>query len=208
MKFLAVIALVFLAGSTVKADVSLAQAMVELREVLRLGSWVAAWDVRRNADNAVCLYSNELNAPTALGPAFARILSDPLYQFIAATMSANGVPWDQFIEFELKPALGYHSIVPSCTTSTFGGVLGLRNQLRGYFDENLVKSTVDRLIATSSDFAQLQATISENQAGIRTIRCSPEVNNVYNIKRNQGVDFEFVFEVVGIIFGWGTISAC
>lgn len=207
MKLLAVLAIVLVASVNVEAK-SLAEAMVELRQVLRLGSWVAAWNVRRNADSAVCAYSNRLNQPNVLPQAVRDIDADPFYQLLESVMNANGVPWQDFMDQELVPALGGHALVPSCTTLTSGGVLALRNQLRGYFDEALVKSTVDRLKVESPDFLQIHETMASNQAEIHRIRCFASVQRVYDVKRAEGVDFEFVFQILEIIFGWSPIGNC
>jgi hypothetical protein len=207
MKLLVVFAVLLVASANVEAK-SLAEAMVELRQVLRLHSWVAAWSVRRNADNAVCAYSNRLNQPNVLPQAARDIDADPFYQLLEQTMEANGVPWQAFMDQELLPALGMHALVPSCTTLSSGGVLALRNQLAGYFDEALVKSTVDRLKVESADFASIMNTISTNQAEVKRIRCFASVQRVYEVKRAEGVDFDFVFQILEIIFGWPAITAC
>lgn len=207
MKLLAVFAILLVASVNVEAK-SLADAMIELRQVLRLGSWVAAWNVRRNADNAVCAYSNRLNQPNVLPQAAADIDADPFYQLLESIMESNGVPWQAFMDQELLPALGLHALVPSCTTLSSGGVLALRNQLAGYFDEALVKSTVERLKVESPDFAQIHVTMAQNQAEVRRIRCFASVQRVYAVKRSEGVDFEFVFSVLEVIFGWAPIGSC
>jgi hypothetical protein len=207
MKLIAVLAILLVASVNVEAK-SLAEAMVELRQVLRLGSWVAAWNVRRNADSAVCAYSNRLNQPDVLPQAVNDIDADSFYQLLESVMNANNVPWQQFMDQELIPALGRHAIVPSCTTLTSGGVVALRNQLKGYFDEALVKSTVDRLKTESADFAQIINMMSANQAEVHRIRCFPSVQRVYAVKRSEGVDFEFVFQILEIIFGWPSIGNC
>lgn len=207
MKLIAVFAVLLVASANVEAK-SLGEAMIELRQVLRLHQWVAAWSVRRNADNAVCAYSNRLNQPNVLPQAAADIDADPFYQRLEQAMVAAGVPWQDFMDQELLPALGMHALVPTCTTLSSGGVLALRNQIAGYFDEALVKSTVDRLQVESPEFASIMNTIATNQAEVRRIRCMASVQRVYDVKRAEGVDFEFVFQVLEIIFGWPSIGNC
>ena len=207
MKFLAVFAILLVASTNVEAK-SLADAMIELRQVLRLHSWVAAWSVRRNADSAVCAYSNSLNQPNVLPQAAVDIDADPFYQRIENKMVAAGVPWQAFMDQELLPALGLHALVPSCTTLSSGGVPALRNQLHGYFDEVLLKTTVDRLKIESPDFAYVMQTIADNQVEVHRIRCMPSVQRVYSVKNSVGVDFDFVFQILNVIFGWAVSATC
>lgn len=97
----------------------------------------------------------------------------------------------------------------TCTTLSYdNGIVGLRNQLRGYFDQDLVQATFDRLISESPEFAAVHADFSSHQVEIRAIRCSPEVQAVATIMRGQGIDFEFIFDVFQIIFGWSAIEVC
>lgn len=206
MKFLVVFAILMAASMNVEADKSLATAMEELRRVLQLHSWVAAWNVRRNADFEVCAFSNDLNADYPA--AFARMEGDAVYQSMRNTMIAAGVPWQDFIDLELKPAVGVHALVPSCTTLEFGRVAGLTAQLRGYFDKNLVDTTVAELKRDSTAFRQLHEDFAAEQAHIRTIRCSAEVSRVSATMRRYNVDFDFIYEVVGLIFGWTSVDAC
>jgi hypothetical protein len=207
MKLIAVFAVLLVASANVEAK-SLGEAMIELRQAMRLHSWVAAWNVRRNADNAVCAYSNRLNQPDVLPQAARDIDADPFYQRLETAMNAAGVPWQAFMDEELLPALGAHAIVPTCTTLSSGGVLALRNQLKDYFDEDYVKATVDRLVGESPEFAEIMGTISQNQAEVKRIRCMPSVQRVYDVKRAEGVDFDFVFQILEIIFGWPAITSC
>lgn len=207
MKLLAIFAVLLVASVNVEAK-SLAEAMIALRAVLRLHSWVAAWDVRRNSDNAVCQYSNRLNQPDVLPQAQTDIEADTFYQFLQLTMESNGVPWQDFIDEELMPALGRHALVSSCTTLSSGGVLALRNQLNDYFDEGLVTRAVNSLKAESSDFLQLHETLRDNQDQIDRIFCFDSVQRVYNTKKAEGVDFDFVFKVLEIIFGWDINVQC
>ena len=207
MKFLAVFAILLVASSNVEAK-SLAEAMVELRQVLRLHSWVAAWSVRRNADSAVCAYSNSLNQQDVLPQAARDIDADPSFRSLGVRMVTAGVAWQEFMDDELLLALGYHSIIPTCTTLSSGGVLALRNQLAGYFDENLVKSTVDRLKTESPEFASVMQDVAASQSDVNRLRCMPSVQRVYSTKRSVGVDFEFVYQVLNIIFGWSINDTC
>jgi hypothetical protein len=142
------------------------------------------------------------------GAAFAKIEGDAVYQGLRNTMEAAGVPWQDFIDQELKPAVGVHAIVPTCTTLEFGRVVGLRNQLNGYFNADLVDATVARLKVESSEFRQVHEDFAAQQAHIRTIRCSPEVNKISVTMRSYGVDFEFIYQVIGIIFGWSEVTPC
>lgn len=207
MKLIAVFAILLVASVNVEAK-SLAVAMGELRQALRLGSWVGAWNIRRNADAFVCAYSNRLNAPDALPQAAIDVDADPFYRSIETLMENANVPWQLFIDTEFLPAVGKHAIVPSCTTLTMGGVLALRNQLKGYFDEVLVKSTVERLQRESPEYAELHQIMVRSQAEVKRVRCLASVQRVYAIKQAENVDFDFIFQIMEIIFGWSPIGSC
>lgn len=204
MKLLLLLTILLASSFSVESK-TLAEAMVELRRVMGLQNWSGAW-VLRNSDYEVCGFSNKLNADYPA--AFEAIESDPLYQYLHTTMVSAGVPWEDFVEHELQPALGVHAIIASCTTASSGGVLALRNQLYGYFHRELVEATYAQLRIDSPEFNELHETIEANQAGIRAIRCSPEVQAIYHTMRDYNVDFEFVFDVIGIIFGWGYVTIC
>lgn len=208
MKLLSIFA-VLLASScmTVKADLPLADAMVQLRQVLRLSDWIATWNVLRNSDWEVCLFSNDLNRDYPA--AFASILSDPLYVELADYMSLHNVQWDQFVQQELKPALGFHDIVPSCTTLSNGGVESLRSRLLGYFDTNLVESTLIRLRSESSAMMALHLDIQANQEGVHRIRCAADVQTIFGIMGRAGVDFQVIFEIIfQLFFAWTPGTTC
>lgn len=206
MKFLAVILVLAVASSFGEAK-TLKEAFQELQTALGLNTWIAHWTVERNGDSAVCAYSNELNG----GPfnvAVAHIRGEQLYIDLRDHLIAHDVAWDLFVENEMLPAIGYHSVIASCTTNVRGGVAQLNANIRAAFNEPLVKSTVERLLVESPDFAELHADVSQEQAGVRAIRCHPNVQAVYDIKADHGVDFLFVYEVLGAIFGWPAITNC
>lgn len=206
MKFLAVILVLAVATSISEAK-TLKEAFQELQTALGLNTWIAHWTVERNGDSAVCAYSNELNA----GPfetAVAHIRSEPLYVDLRDHFIAHNVEWDLFVQNEMLPALGYHAVIASCTTNVRGGVPQLNANIRAAFNEPLVKATVERLLVESEEFATLHADVSQQQAGVRAIRCHPNVNQIYDIKESHGVDFLFVYEVLGSIFGWPAITSC
>lgn len=206
MKLLAVCAILVASGASVNADMPLSEAMVKLREVMRLAEWAGAWNVLRNSDYQVCAFSNELN--TYYPAAFASIEVDPLYNELRDYMIAGNVPWDMFVVGELKPAVGFHAIVSPCTTLSNGGVANLRSRLLSYFDFDLVDRTITDLRAQSSAFNSLHVTIEGNQAGVHAMRCHPDVDKIYQIMNGQSVDFGFIFEVISIIFGWGAPGPC
>jgi Insect allergen related repeat, nitrile-specifier detoxification len=206
MKLLAICAILMASGVSVNSDMPLGEAMIRLREVLRLAEWAGAWNVLRNSDYQVCGFSNELN--TYYPAAFASIEVDPLYNELRDYMVAGGVPWDQFVAGELKPAVGVHAIVSPCTTLSNGGVAGLRSRLLSYFDLALVDRTINELRAASTSFNALHVSIEGNQAGVHRMRCHPDVDKIYQIMSSQSVDFTFIFEVISIIFGWGDVVAC
>jgi hypothetical protein len=206
MKLVAIFAILMASGASVNSDMPLSEAMIQLREVMRLQDWAGAWNVLRNSDWEVCAFSNELN--TYYPAAFTAIMADPLYNDLRNAMIAGNVPWDAFVAGELKPAVGFHAIVSPCTTLSNGGVARLRSQLLGYFDANLVERTITELRAQSSAFNRIHVTIENNQAGVTRMRCHPDVNKIYQIMTSRNVDFGFIFEVVSIIFGWGPVQQC
>lgn len=206
MKFVAIV-LVLAAVSSMGEAKTLREAFLELQTALGLNSWIAIWTVERNGDSAVCRYSNELNGG-ALAQAVTIIDQDPLYRRLEDRFVAAGIAWQQFIDQEMLPALGAHQLVPTCTTNARGGTAQLNREIRAAFNEPLIKQTVDRLLVESAEFASLHADVSAEQAGVRQIRCHPDVQAVYTIKQNNGVDFVFVYEVLGVIFGWPAIQTC
>lgn len=163
--------------------------------------------MERNGDSAVCAYSNELNDGT-FARAVEHIDNDPLYQSLEQRLIAGGVQWQNFVDNEMLPALGWHAPVPSCTTNIRGGVPQLNNAIRNAFNEPLVKATVERLLVESAEFRELHADVSAEQEAVRNIRCHANVQAVYDIKARHGVDFVFVYEVLGAIFGWPNITTC
>lgn len=207
MKFFVIVAIVLAASSSVMSqNMPLSQAWTELRQSLGLHNWAAAWDVRRNADWEVCGLSNEMSG--VYPAAFERILYDPLYVSMMDTMIGAGVPWRDFVDNELKLALGYHAVVPSCTTLELGRVPALHGQLYGYFNRPLVDATVARLTVDSAEFAELQADLAASQPLTHVIRCSPEVRAAEAALNGHGSDFNFVFEMLGVIFGWDASLPC
>lgn len=215
MKVLAVFALIFFAGLSTASpvfqeeeEISLADAMIELRQVLRLQSWIAAWGVRRMADRDVCEYSNRINEPGVFDAAAERIRHDPIYVRLSETMTENDIPWVDFTDNELLPALGYHTVVEECTTNEFEGVEGLRNQIRGYFDAELIFQTVERLQRLSPEFRRILGVINEERETLHELRCSTELLRVGAIKREVGIDFTFIFEQLSELFGWEEPMSC
>lgn len=205
MKIVAFVAVMMALTMTVHADKSLGDAMIELRQALGLHNWVAYWDVLRVSDREVCEFSNALNADYPA--AFAKILSDPVYGDLTARMARNNVPWDEFVAGELQPALGYHAIV-SCPAGSSGGVVALRGYLYDSFSQALVDSTIARLRTESAEFNDMHMAIEANQAAVKNLRCSAEVQRVFNTMDAQSVDFDFIVGVVSSIFGWDPATAC
>lgn len=206
MKIVAFVAFIMALTMTAQADVSLADAMVEFRQALGLHNWVAYWDVLRVSDAEVCLFSNLLNVDYPA--AFDKILADPVYGDLQARMVRNSVPWDEFVAGELKPALGVHANVPSCPTGNNGGVPALRGFLYNSFNQQLVDSTIVRLRGESSEFNDMHVAIEANQAAVKNLRCSVEVQRVFATMDAQSVDFDFIVGVVSSIFGWDPATAC
>jgi hypothetical protein len=206
MKILAIVA-IFAAVSTSNA-MTLSEAMRSIQVALNLDTWITLWSVNRNGDNEVCRYSNELNQPTALNPAFARLASDPVYQELETAMIAGGVDWMTFIENVFKPALGQAPLIATCTTASRGGNAAFHAAIRGSFTLANLQTAVDNANAQSPEFAQIFASVAAKQTEIRTMRCSPEIQNVYNIKQRNGLDMEFVYAILKTIFGWTTINPC
>lgn len=206
MKFLAVILVLAVASSIGEAK-TLREAFQELQTALGLNTWIAHWTVERNGDSAVCAYSNELNGG-AFATAINHIDNEPLYMDLERRLVAGGVQWQQFVDNEMLPALGWHSVIASCTTNIRGGVPQLNQNIRTAFNEPLVKATVERLLVESAEFKELHDDVSAEQAGVKAIRCHPNVQAVYDIKARNGVDFLFVYEVLGAIFGWPNITDC
>lgn len=208
MKVLAIIAFLVAASATVNAQgKSLADATEELRAVLGLQNWIGSWNVLRNADFEVCWFSNYLNDDY---PYFwAKISADPVYNDLRNTMIAAGVPWDEFVEHELQPAVGTHAYIYTCDDhGDAGGAARLTSEIRGFWNQDLVAATVTRLRAESSEFNDLHVRINAQQAAIRELRCSSEIQSVKNTMLYFGVDFDFVYAVLEVIFGWSDVSAC
>lgn len=204
MKFFALFVLLAAAAN---ADKSLPDAMAELRAVLRLAEMGAEWNVFRNADGEVCAFSNQLNV--YYPAAFDSILADPTYQLLRDRMINGGVAWDEFIAGELKPALGVHANVPTCTTLTLGGIVRFRDELRSFVDEPLIDATIVRLRGESAEFNELHLAIEASQEGIHRIRCAAPVQQVFGIMDNAGVDLDFVLNVFfGVFLGWTPSESC
>lgn len=206
MKFLAIVLVLAVVSSMGEAK-TLREAFLELQTALGLPSWIAIWTVERNGDSAVCRYSNELNGG-AFAAAVDAIDSDPTYQRLETKLVDAGIAWQQFVDQEMLPALGKHTLVASCTTNVRGGTAQLNREIRGAFNQDLVKRTVERLRGESAEFNSLFNEVSALQTEIRGIRCQPAVQEVYRIKEANGVDFLFVYEVLGVIFGWSNIQTC
>lgn len=199
--------LVLLAASAQAQDKSLAAAMAELNSVLHLGSMGAEWNVYRINDQAVCMFSNELNR--YYPAAFDHILADPTYQLTRTRMISQEVDWDNFILHELQPALGVHDIIDTCTTLERGGVAQLRAELRSLVDEPLIDSTITRLRQESAAFNDWQLAIEENQAAVHDLRCSSPVQQVFTVMYSAGVDLDFALNIfLRVLFGGAAATEC
>lgn len=206
MKIVAFVAFLMALTMTAQADMSLGDAMIELRQALGLHNWIAYWDVLRVSDADVCRFSNDLNVDYPA--AFEKILNDAVYGQLKARMDRNNVPWDEFVAGELKPALGVHAIVASCPPGSNGGVPALRGFLYDSFSQQLVDSTIARLRTESSEFNEMHLGIEANQPAVKALRCSVEVQRVFATMDAQSVDFDFIVGVVSSIFGWDPATAC
>lgn len=206
MKFLVIVAIILAASSFVEPAKSLADAMNELRQALGLHQWVAAWDVRRVSDWEVCAYSNDLNQ--YLPAAFNRIETDQIYIDLRDTMITAGVPWDDFIDYELHPALGAHAHIPVCTTLELGRVAALRAQLDSYFHQDIVDATITRLEAESTAFRMVRDDIRAHSVEIRAIQCSSELQAMRTVMDRYGPGSTLPWDVLGILFAMDLSVPC
>lgn len=197
-----------IAGSVqVNADLSLAEAMVILRQTMGLQDWANVWSTLRAADWEVCLFQNDLNR--YYPPAFYVIQTDPTYELLRGRMIAGNVPWDQFVEEELKPALGYYAGISPCTTLELGGVERLRNELNGLMHQELVESTIADLRRQSTAFNEFHLAVEANQAGVTRMRCNEDVQHVFSIMAASGVQLDVILGFVFSVFlGWSPAQSC
>lgn len=145
---------------------------------------------------------------TYFDAAFLAIEAHPLSVEFKATMVAANVPWDEFKNTEMKPALGVHPIVTPCTTINSGGVPETRRLIDDAFFRNEIENSAAALRGASAEFNDLFTKFEQNQAAMREIRCHPDVQVVYDIYAAHDFDINMIVDFVKLMFGFDIVGPC
>lgn len=210
MKF--VIALVAFLGCmyTAQADLSLAQAMAELRAALNLVAVGNIWTIFKDGDAEACELSNRVNSQVGLN-AINAIKADSEFQFLVLYLESNDVPFEAFLG-DLLAVIGIENteVVPTprnCPTGSLGGVATLMADIRTLMDRDRLRAYLVDLKSRSSEFVEFFDIVSARQTSFHNIRCLPEVQTLIAILAEYPIDLNYILDLLATLFGWSSIPA-
>lgn len=83
-----------------------------------------------------------------------------------------------------------------------------RRILNAVFNADEVLSSLARLRGESAELNSLFVQVTGDQESLRSVRCLPEVQIIWNIGIAHGFDAVVIQQFIGALFGFSTISPC